>query len=196
MRILLVNDASDIRQQLDAEFGRQPNISSELMGQTMWVHSLGLGLVIFFMVLGFIGSFLPLLPGPLLVWFAALVYVLATHFRVVGYGAFTLITIIALVTSTAEIWMPMLGAKVLGGSGQAMLFGILGSILGFVLFNLVGAVLGYALGALYGEYRKRQDWGQALKASFGTLAGWGVSTAFQAGGSVLMMGIFFYRVFG
>ncbi len=161
----------------------------------MWLQSIGLGLVIFFMLLGFVGAFLPLLPGPLLVWFAALVYVLATHFVVVGYQAFAAITIIAVVASTADIWMPLLGARVLGGSGRALLFGIIGSILGFVIFNLLGAVLGYALGIVYGEYRKHQNWRLAIKASLGGLAGWGISTAVQAGGALLMMGIFLWQVF-
>ncbi len=176
---------------------RQPPELSPIFeeSQVMWMESLGLGLVIFFMIVGFIGAFLPLLPGPLLVWFAVLAYVLATDFLVVGYGAFAVITLIALVTSTAEIWMPLLGAKVLGGSGKALLFGILGCALGFIVLNLIGAVLGYALGILYGEYRRHQNWRQAIEACVGGLAGWGLSTAVQAGGALLMMGIFLWRVF-
>lgn len=162
----------------------------------MWAESLGLGLVISFMCLGFIGAFLPLLPGPVLVWFAALAYVLATHFRVVGYEAFAAISVIAVATSTAEIWMPLLGAKVLGGSGRGMMFGIVGSILGFIVFNLIGAIAGYALGILYAEYRRQQNWRLAIKASIGGLAGWGISTIVQAGGALLMMGIFLWRVVG
>lgn len=161
----------------------------------MWVESLGLGLVIFFMFLGFIGAFLPLLPGPLMVWFAALVYVVATHFRVVGHEAFAAISVIAAVTSTADIWLPPMGAKMLGGSGKAMLFAILGSTLGFIVFNLLGAMVGYALGIFYGEYRRQQNWRLAIRASVGGLAGWGVSTLVQAGGALLMIGIFVWRVF-
>lgn len=160
------------------------------------MNSLGLGLVVFFMLLGFIGAFLPLFPGPLLVWLAALVYVVATNFGVIGYGAFSAITVIAAVSSTAEVWMPLVGAKMLGGGGRAMLYGIAGSILGFVFFHILGAMAGYALGILYGEYRRQRNWRRAIKASFGGLAGWGVSTAVQAVGSLLMMGIFFWRVFG
>ncbi|MGC8491490.1 MAG: DUF456 family protein [Syntrophobacteraceae bacterium] len=160
------------------------------------MHSLGLALVIFFMVLGFIGAFLPLLPGPLLVWLAALTYVVATDFRVIGYGAFSAMTIIAAVSSTAEVWMPLLGAKVLGGSGKGLLYGIAGSIIGFAFFHILGAMVGYAVGILYGEYRRQGNWRKAIKASFGGLAGWGVSTAVQAAGSLLIMGIFFWRVFG
>ncbi len=160
------------------------------------MDSLGLGLVIFFMFLGFIGAFLPLLPGPLLVWLAALVYVVGTNFRVVGYGAFSAITVIAAVSSTAEVWMPLLGAKVLGGSGKAMLYGIAGSIIGFAFFHILGAMAGYAVGILYDEYRRQRNWRKAIKAGFGGLASWGVSTAVQVAGSLLMMGIFFCRVFG
>lgn len=160
----------------------------------MWLESIGLGLIIFFMLLGFIGAFLPLLPGPLLVWFAALVYVIATKFTVVSYGAFAVISVIALVASTADIWMPLLGAKVLGGSSRALLFGMGGAVVGFFIFSLLGALIGYALGILYGEYRKHQNWGLAFKASVGGLAGWGISTAVQAGGALLMIIIFLWQV--
>jgi uncharacterized protein YqgC (DUF456 family) len=160
------------------------------------MNSLGLGLVIFFMFLGFIGAFLPLLPGPLLVWLAATVYVVATNFRVIGYGTFSAITVIAAVSSTAEVWMPLLGAKVLGGSRKALLYGIAGSIVGFAFFHILGAMVGYAVGILYGEYRRQHNWRKAIKAGFGGLAGWGVSTAVQAVGSLLIISIFFWRVFG
>ncbi len=158
--------------------------------------TLGLTVIIIFMFFGFIGSFLPLLPGPLMVWLAVLAYTVATNFQVIGYGPFSAISVIAALTSTSEVWMPLLGAKMLGGSGRALLYGILGCILGFIFFHLIGAMLGYALGILYGEYLKQKSWRMAFKASVGGLAGWGISTAVQATGSLLMITIFLWRVFG
>jgi uncharacterized protein YqgC (DUF456 family) len=158
--------------------------------------TLGLAVIIIFMLFGLIGSFLPLLPGPLLVWLAVLAYTVSTNFQVIGYGTFSAISVIAAIASTSEVWMPLLGAKMLGGSGRALLYGLLGCILGFIFFHLIGAMAGYALGILYGEYLKQKNWGMAFKASLGGLAGWGISTAVQASGALLMIAIFLWRVFG
>lgn len=160
----------------------------------MWLESIGLGVVIFFMFLGFVGAFLPLMPGPLLVWLAALVYAIATHFAVIGPLTFAIMTLIAWVAATADVWMSMLGARTLGASGRSILWGIGGAIVGFVVLNLLGALVGYALGILYCEYRKHGDWRVAFRASVGGLAGWGLSTIVQAAGALLLIVIFIWQV--
>jgi len=157
--------------------------------------SIGLGVVILFMLLGLIGSFLPLMPGPLLVWLAALVYAAATDFSVVGPASFAVISLIAVVAVTADIWMSYLGAKALGAGGKTILWGVIGTVLGFLVLNLFGAVLGYALGILLCERHIHGDWRLALKASVGGLAGWGLATVVQAAGSLLMIIIFVWQVF-
>lgn len=161
----------------------------------MSVESIGLGVIILFMLLGLIGSFLPLMPGPLLVWLAALVYSAATQFTVVSPASFAVISLIALVAVTADIWMSYLGAKALGAGSKTILWGVIGSVLGFLVLNLFGAVLGYALGILVCERRVHGDWRLALKASLGGLAGWGLATVVQAAGSLLIIVIFVWRVF-
>ena len=73
--------------------------------------------------------------------------------------------------------MAMLGAKVVGTSRRAMVYGIIGGIIGFFSpLNLIGAILGYALGVLLGQYQIHRDWRVAIKiTSLGGLAGIGVS---------------------
>lgn len=161
----------------------------------MWLESIGLGVVIFFMLLGFLGAFIPLMPGPLLAWLAVLTYVLATKFTIIGPATFLVITVIAFAAATADIWMSILGAKTLGAGGRSLLWGIGGALAGFLVLNLFGAVIGYALGILYGEYRKHNDWRIALKASVGGLVGWGLSTVVQAGGVLVILVIFVWQVF-
>jgi len=160
----------------------------------MWLESIGLGVVIFFMLLGFLGSFVPLMPGPLLGWLAVLVYEIATHFTVIQPLTFAIMTLIALIAATADVWMSILGAKTLGASGRSIIWGIGGAVVGFVVLNLPGALVGYALGILYSEYRKCEDWRVAFKASVGGLAGWGLSTVVQAAGALLLLIIFVWQV--
>lgn len=162
----------------------------------MNLESVTFGLVVAFMIMGLIGVIVPLLPGTLLIWLGVLIYVLDTGFTTVTLPTFILLTVIALVTGTADLWLPLLGARTGGASWRALLFGTLGAILGtfFIPIPLLGTLAGYALGILLGEYQKRGDWEAAVKASLGGLAGWGIATGVQLGGGLLMLFIFVWQV--
>ncbi len=147
-----------------------------------------------FIVLGLIGIAVPMIPGTLLIWIAILIYAIINGMSSVGVLSFIIITVIALVTGTADLWMPLLGAKSGGASKRALLFGVIGSIIGTFIAPLIGTIIGYALGILLGEYQKRGAWNEALKAGMGGLAGWGIATAIQLGGGVLMLVIFVWQV--
>ena len=86
--------------------------------------------------------------------------------------------------------MPLLGAKTVGASLRAMVYGTIGAIIGTFIAPLLGTLIGYAGGILLGEYQVRGDWQEALKASLGGLAGWGLATAVQLGGGILILIIF------
>lgn len=161
---------------------------------SLLLESITFGLVIAFILLGLVGIIVPLIPGTLLIWLAVLVYVLANGMTAVGWTSFIIITLIAIGTGTADLWMPLLGAKSGGASRRSMLLGIVGAIVGSFIFPLLGTVIGYALGILLGEYQKVGDWEAAWKASIGGLAGWGLATGIQLGGGLLMLFIFIWQV--
>lgn len=155
----------------------------------------GLGTVLVFAMfgVGLIGTFVPVVPGALLIWLGVLLYAAV----IVGFGMFSpwvfaLITLIGIVTGTAELWLPLLGAKTTGASWVSLLVGFVGGIIGtfFIPVPILGTVIGYALGFLLGEYVRARDLNKALKAAFGGFVGWGVSTAVEFGGSVLMILLF------
>ena len=115
-------------------------------------------------------------------------------FVLLGVPSFALITLIALGTGTADLWMPLLGAKSIGASRRALFLGVVGSIIGTFFAPLLGTILGYAVGILIGEYQVRGDWNEAFKVSLGGVAGWGIATAVQLGGGILMLLIFVWQV--
>jgi uncharacterized protein len=156
-------------------------------------ESIGLGLLLIFMAIGFIGAFIPLLPGALLVWLSVLVYTVITKFTVIEPGLFITITLIALIAGTANIWLAMLGAKAGGAAPRSLAYGLGGSILGFFVFNLLGAVLGYAAGILASEYLAHRQWRLALRAGLAGVAGWGISSLVEAGGALAIIIIFVWK---
>jgi uncharacterized protein YqgC (DUF456 family) len=166
------------------------------------LEALLFGLTVAAMFVGLFGIILPIIPGIILIYLSALAYAVLEGFNAVGWLSFTVITLIALVAVTADLWMPILGAKQGGASKRAMLFGLVGGILGFVIltpmFPLVGSIfggiIGYAIGTLLGQYHKYQDWEIASRASIGSIAGWGVSMVVQMIGGILIVSIFIWQV--
>ncbi len=151
---------------------------------------IGFGTAILFMVIGLVGVVIPILPGTLLVWLAAVIYALVSGIDSMGWGAFIILNIVGLFTGTADLWLPLLGAKSTGASKRSMLLGLIGMIVGTMIMPLVGTVVGYGIGILLGEYHKQPDWNKAIHAALGGMAGWGVATIIQFGGALLMIIIF------
>ena len=168
----------------------------------IFLNAIAFGLAVAFMLIGLIGIVIPILPGILLIWLTVLAYAVVNGFQAIDWISFSFITIIALITGTADIWLALLGAKTGGAAKRAMFFGFIGGVLGFFLLgavlpvvgNLFGGIIGYAVGVLLGQYQKFQDWNVAFKASVGGVVGWGVATFVQIAGGLLMILIFIWQV--
>lgn len=158
------------------------------------LESITFGLAVAGLVVGLVGTIIPLVPGTLLVWLVVLLYGLATDFSSISMTAFVVITLIALVTGTADIWMPLLGSRKTGAGGRSMVYGVIGAIVGTFALPLLGTIIGYALGILLGEFQTHRDWNLAFKSSLGGIAGWGLATAVQLGGALLILIIFVVQV--
>ena len=147
-------------------------------------------MVILAFVIGLLGTILPVIPGLIIVWLASLYYAAV----VVGFDAFSpwvfaLLTIIALVAGTSNIWLAALGAKTTGASWRTLVVGFIGSIAGTFLLPipLVGTIVGYAAGLVLSEYVRQGELRPAVKAAFGGMVGWGISTVVEFAGGVLMI---------
>lgn len=157
----------------------------------------GMTVVIILFIIGVIGIIVPLLPGILLIWGGILFYAVAIdQFTLISPWLFGLITIIALLAGTADLWLAAVGAKKTGASWVALLLGVVGAIAGTFLIPvpLLGTLAGYALGILLGEYLRLRDWRAAWRAGLGGLAGWGIGTALQLAGGLLLIALFLVAV--
>lgn len=161
------------------------------------LQSIIFGLAIVFLLAGLVGVVVPLLPGTLLLWLTVTVYAVVERlngFAAIDVVTFAVITVIALVTGLSDIWLPLLGAKVGGSSPRSMLFGAAGAILGTFVLPLLGSIIGYVVGILVGEYRRYGDWEKARRAAIGGAAGWGIATALQLGGGLIILILFVWQV--
>ena len=143
-------------------------------------------IIIFFMIVGVIGSLIPLIPGNLLIALSLVMYAWADGLESIGLFPVVLLTLISVAAGTADLWLPLVGAQAGGASFKTIIFGLVGAIIGFilgsiipVLGNLVGSLAGYVGGILLSAYQEHGDWNLAIKASLSGLAGWGLATVVQ-----------------
>jgi uncharacterized protein YqgC (DUF456 family) len=122
-------------------------------------------------LLGILGSFLPVLPGPLTGWLGLLML----HFTSVIPINYTFLGItfgIAILIWMLDYIIPAIGTKRFGGSA----YGVYGTTIGVLigLFSPIpfGVLIGAFLGAFIGELLfDSKDTNRALKASFGSFIG-------------------------
>jgi uncharacterized protein YqgC (DUF456 family) len=127
--------------------------------------------VILLMAFGTLAAVLPIVPGPALVWFGAIIYALATNFNEVGILPIIILTLLMIIGSTTNIWMSALGVKATGGSIWGILGGLAGMVLGMIILFPLGALIGAAAGTLLAELAVTGDWRKALKIGGGTAGG-------------------------
>ncbi len=127
------------------------------------------------MLLGLAGIVLPVLPGLVLIWGAALGYGLLAGWGSSGPWLFALITLLGLAGMASELWVTGAGAKIGGASTWAIVAGVVLALIGLVFFSPIGAILGLAIGVIGVEYLRLRNWRRAVKATGATLAGCGVS---------------------
>ncbi len=128
-------------------------------------------LTIAIFLIGVAGSFLPIVPGTLVVWFGVLVHKLAMGDQSVSWGFFVAATALALGAQVLDFACSYWGARRFGASWQGAAGALVGGVLGLAFFNLPGLILGPIAGAVLVELIKDRNWRRARRAGVGTLVG-------------------------
>lgn len=138
------------------------------------------------MVVGIVGTLVPLIPGLGLAWAAALVYGLAEGFGAVGATAMVVITALAIGGTVAGWVVP---ARVAGNAGAARLsivLGAVGAVIGFFVIPVVGVMVGGVAGVYLGELQRTSGGGAAWAATKATIKGFGAAAILQFVAAVLI----------
>lgn len=146
-------------------------------------------IALLFMLLGIIGSFLPILPGPLTSWLGLLI----AHFTnaIPMNKSFLIITlIIALFIWFLDYIIPALGTKRFGGTRYGMVGTTIGLIVGLIAPIPGGIIIGPFVGALIGELINKSDSKTATKAAFGSFIGFLTSTFIKFVVAIIYFGLF------
>lgn len=158
------------------------------------LNTIVLALTLLVMLVGLIGIVVPVLPGTVLIFLAALIYAVVEGFRTVGWPTLLVLGLLMIAATSADLWAGIAGAKIGGAGGWSVLAGLVGGLVGFVVLNLPGAILGAVLGVLLSEMLRLGDWKKALKAGGGWAVGWVLSVILQLSLGLAMVAIFIWQV--
>ena len=147
-----------------------------------------------FIILGIIGAFIPILPGPITSW----VGLLLIHFtNAISFNwTFILSTlVIAVVVYILDYIIPALGTKKFGGSKYGIIGTTVGLLVGLIFLGPFGIIIGPFIGAFIGELiHDNENSNRALKAAFGSFIGFLFSTGLKFIVSGIYAGLFFSKI--
>lgn len=112
---------------------------------------------------GIVGAFVPILPGPLLIWLGALVWAWADDFTRIGWPTLLVLAVLTIIAWGADLGLSFLGSKRSGAGWRSIGVSILGGLLGAILLSsvpVIGTFIGAAIGSISAlwvmEYRRAQ----------------------------------------
>ena len=149
---------------------------------------------LFCMIIGILGSFLPVLPGPPVSWLGLLLLILTKAVPndwwlivITGFVAFLVVAL--------DYWIPAVGTRKFGGSTAGMVGTTIGLLVAIVfpVLGFAGIVIWPFVGAIIGELINKTGHKQALKAAFGSFVGFLTGTFLKFVVSMVYLGIFALR---
>ena len=124
-------------------------------------------LIVIFLVLGIIGRFIPVIPGPPFAFIAFLLH----HFFISQFSLnlMLLVALIACVVTFLDYSLQIYYVDKKGGGKVTILFTIIGMIIGFFIVPVLGIILGSFLGSFIGA--KIESIKNPVNIAFGTVIG-------------------------
>ena len=147
-----------------------------------------------FVMLGLIGSFLPVLPGPLTSWLGLLILYF-TSIVPMNYTFLGITLAIAIFIWVLDYIIPAIGTKRFGGSTYGVYGTTIGLLIGLFSPIPLGILIGAFLGAFIGEIlHDKTNTKRALKASIGSLLGLITSATIKFTVALVYAVLFFMKV--
>jgi len=168
-----------------SRYRRKSELSMTIVSVTLWL------VVLACIVVGFVGTALPALPGTPLIFIGIVLAAWIDSFRLIGWPIILLAAILTVISLIVDLAATALGAKKVGASRMAVIGATIGTFVG-IFFLIPGLILGPFVGAVAGELLSQKgtpDLKQAGIAGLGTWAGLLVGTAAKVALAATMVGV-------
>lgn len=152
-----------------------------------WLNVSIFALAQFFMLIGLVGLVVPVFPGLLVMWLAALGYGLVARFETLGIIIFIILTVLMLVGSTVDNLIMGAGARKGGAAWLSIGVALAAGVIFTFIFPPIGGIIAAPLAVLLLEYYRLRDWQKAWQAFRGLATGWGLAYVVRFGIGIVMM---------
>jgi len=147
------------------------------------------------MLIGILGSFLPILPGPPISWLGLLLLYLTKaipdNWWILGFTLF-----FAILITVLDYVIPAMGTKKFGGTRSGVIGTTVGLIVGLLSPIPFGFIIGAFVGAFVGELlHDSKDTSRALKAAFGAFIGFIFSSTIKFMVSLVFLVLFCQKAY-
>lgn len=151
-----------------------------------------LGLVC--VVVGILGCFLPIIPGPP-ISYLGLLLVHWTERAEIDSNTLWIWAFVTIGVTALDYVVPIWGTKKFGGTKRGVWGSTIGLVVG-IFFAPFGIILGPLIGAFLGEMSASPDTKKAMRSAFGSFLGFLIGTLFKLIASGWMGYLFFKYTFG
>ncbi|WP_029034108.1 DUF456 domain-containing protein [Salinimicrobium terrae] len=145
------------------------------------------------MLIGILGSFLPMLPGIPVSW-GGLLLLHLTSVIPVNYTFLGFTLVITIIIFALQYAIPALGTKYLGGSKQGMFGATIGLFAGIFIPIPFAILIAPFIGAYLGEILNKADSRTALRAASGSFVGLLASTFMEFVVTSIFLLLFIYKL--
>lgn len=136
-------------------------------------------LVLIAMLVGLVGTLVPILPGILLMWVSAVAYGFVVGFDLLAIVVLLIVTALTGVAVVAGVTLPKRAAADSGAATSSQVAAGVGAVVGFFVIPVVGIVIGALVGIGLAEYHDKRDWTAARRSTIAVAKGFGLSALVQ-----------------
>jgi uncharacterized protein len=150
-------------------------------------------LAVVLIVGGLVGTILPVIPGPGLVFGGILLAAWIEDFQRISGWTVTIAGLLMIVAWSTDYVSAMLGARKAGASRQAVIGAAIGTVVG-IFTGLWGLLFMPLAGAAIGEFLADRDAARAAHVGVATWIGLLVGTVFKVAVTFVMVGLFVFAL--
>jgi uncharacterized protein YqgC (DUF456 family) len=141
------------------------------------------------MLVGLFGLIIPIFPGNVVMWLAALIYGLIFGFGRLGGIMFAIITLLMLVAVAADNVLMGAKAREKGADWGSIILALTAGIVGTMIFPPIGGLIAAPVVLYVMELRRLGNADEAKAVVKALLTGWGLAFVVRFGLGLVMFGL-------
>jgi uncharacterized protein len=141
------------------------------------------------MLVGLFGLIIPIFPGNVVMWLAALVYGLVFGFGRLGGIIFAIITLLMFAAVLADNILMGAKAREKGAGWSSIIMALIAGIIGTIVLPPIGGIIAAPLVLYLMEMQRLKDSEEAIMVVKALLIGWGMAFVVRFGIGVVMFAL-------